>query len=63
MSFSLNDNVCVCGHSRADHIHDGKFAPRWCGLNQKACDCWQYQGGREIESREVFKLEITRDYK
>jgi hypothetical protein len=58
MSFSLNDNSCVCGHPRSGHIHDGKFDPRWCELNQKACDCWEYQA-RRVENKEIFNLEIV----
>ena len=58
MIFITNDNSCECGHPRTNHVHDGKFEPRWCELNQKACDCWQYKT-RYIESREYVDQQIV----
>ena len=58
MSFNLNDNQCTCSHPRSVHVHDGKFEPRWCELNQKACDCWQYKAIK-VENKEFFDLQIV----
>ena len=58
MSFNLNDNQCECGHPRSVHVHDGKFEPRWCGLNQKSCGCWEYVA-RKLENKEIFDLQIV----
>jgi len=61
MSFLINDNSCECGHPRVNHVHDNKLTPRWCELNQKACDCWQYKA-REIEHRAYVEFQIVRDF-
>ena len=62
MSFITNDNSCECGHPRANHVLTSKFEIKWCELNQRACDCWQYKA-RYVESREYVDLQIVRDYK
>ena len=58
MSFATNDNSCECGHSKHEHVVDNKFNTKWCSLNQKACDCWQYKP-RYIESRDYVDLKIV----
>jgi hypothetical protein len=57
MSF-INDNICECSHPRSSHILDNKFQTKWCSLNQKSCDCWQYKA-RYIETREYVDLKIV----
>jgi len=59
MSFITNDNICECGHLKIKHAYDNKFAVKWCELNQKECDCWQYKA-RYIETREYVDLKIAR---
>jgi len=58
MNFILNDNLCECGHSKFEHVADNKFNRKWCSLNQRVCDCWQYKA-KYIESREYVDLQIV----
>jgi hypothetical protein len=64
MSFITNDNTCVCGHPKSNHVYNNKFESTWCELNQRTCDCWQYKA-RRVERGDFatdIKIEIVRGF-
>jgi hypothetical protein len=55
-----NDNQCKCGHAKVEHLIDMTFAATACSLNQKICDCWQYEP-RATLSEHALTLSISHE--
>jgi hypothetical protein len=59
MHQTLDENKCVCSHSRDAHLINGKAST--CSLNQQQCDCWAYTP-RQVERHEIFDLKIAKSW-
>jgi hypothetical protein len=60
----VNDNRCVCGHTKYEHVLNSKFETKWCSFNQKSCDCWEYKA-QPVDRREFvtdIKIEIVKGF-